>query len=84
MNESLVEIVESSNGPMLLLKTDTVISKAIRDTGDYAADEKALLDLLIDSGATIVDAGANIGNHTLFFIPFHNGRCEQYQQYHGD
>lgn len=65
--DQLVEIVETDQGPMLLLKTDTVISKAIRESGDYAREEKALLADYIAAGDTVVDVGANIGSHTLFF-----------------
>ena len=52
---------------MYLLETDTVICESLRKTGDYAPDEKALLDLLISPGDIILDVGANVGNHTLFF-----------------
>ena len=52
---------------MYLLETDTVICESLRTTGDYAPDEKALLGPLISSGDTILDVGANVGNHTLFF-----------------
>ena len=51
----------------MLLKTDTVLSKKIREEGDYAAAEKELLAKLLKQGDTVVDAGANIGSHTLFF-----------------
>ena len=67
MADQLTEIVETEHGPMLLLKTDTVISKSIRESGDYAREEKALLANLIRAGDTVVDVGANIGSHTLFF-----------------
>lgn len=67
MDQDLVEIVESAMGRMLVLKTDTVISEKIRTSGDYGAEEKALLGELIQAGQTIIDVGANIGSHTLFF-----------------
>ena len=66
MTEQLTEVVETDQGPMLLLKTDTVISKSIRESGDYAREEKALLAELIREGDTAIDVGANIGSHTLF------------------
>jgi FkbM family methyltransferase len=65
--DSLVKLHETVNGPMYLLETDTVICESLRTTGDYAPDEKALLGPLISSGDTILDVGANVGNHTLFF-----------------
>ncbi len=67
MTDHLTEIVETDQGPMLLLKTDTVISKSIRENGDYAREEKVLLAELLAEGDTAVDVGANIGSHTLFF-----------------
>ena len=65
--DSLVKLHKTVNGPMYLLETDTVICESLRTTGDYAPDEKALLDPLISIGDTILDIGANVGNHTLFF-----------------
>ena len=65
---SLVKLYQTINGPMYLLETDTVICESLRTTGDYAPDEKALLGSLITSGDTILDVGANVGNHTLFFF----------------
>ena len=65
--DNLVKLHETVNGPMYLLETDTVICESLRTTGDYAPNEKALLGPLISSGDTILDVGANVGNHTLFF-----------------
>ena len=65
--DSLVKLHKTVNGPMYLLETDTVICESLRTTGDYAPNEKALLGPLISSGDTILDVGANVGNHTLFF-----------------
>ena len=65
--ERLVELHNTVNGPMYLVTTDTVICESLRQTGDYAPEEKALLGALISTGATVVDVGANVGNHTLFF-----------------
>ena len=44
-----------------------MICESLRQTGDYAPEEKLLLGELITTGATVVDVGANVGNHTLFF-----------------
>jgi len=65
--ERLVELHNTVNGPMYLVTTDTVICESLRQTGDYAPEEKSLLGELITTGATVVDVGANVGNHTLFF-----------------
>ena len=66
--DNLVKLHETVNGPMYLLETNTVICESLRRTGDYAPDEKALLGPLISNGDTILDVGANVGNHTLFFL----------------
>ena len=52
---------------MYLLETDTVICESLRTTGDYAPDEKALLDPLISIGDTILDIGANDGTLLNFY-----------------
>ena len=65
--ERLVELHDTVNGPMYLVTTDTVICESLRQTGDYAPEEKLLLGELIITDATVVDVGANVGNHTLFF-----------------
>ena len=62
-----MELHDTVNGPMYLVTTDTVICESLRQTGDYAPEEKLLLGELITTGATVVDVGANVGNHTLFF-----------------
>ena len=66
-NSPLIQIHETRQGRMMLLNTDTVLSKKIREEGDYAPEEKELLEKLLSEGDTVVDAGANIGSHTLFF-----------------
>lgn len=65
--DELVRLHDTVNGPMYLLETDTVICESLRATGDYAADEKALLGKLLSESDTVIDVGANVGNHTLFF-----------------
>jgi len=56
--DELVRRHETVNGPMYLLETDTVISESLRTTGDYAADEKALLGELLSASDTVIDVGA--------------------------
>ena len=43
------------------------IQKTHRKGGFYESEELALLAQLVPTGATIVDIGANVGNHTLYF-----------------
>lgn len=65
--DELVRLHETANGPVYLLETDTVICESLRATGYYAAEEKALLGQLLSESGTVIDVGANVGNHTLFF-----------------
>ena len=79
--DNLVKLHKTVNGPMYLLETNTVICESLRRTGDYAPDEKALLGPLISNGDTILDVGANVGNHTLFFSQCvgHEGRVLSFE-----
>lgn len=65
--DKLVKLYKTSHGLMYLLETDTVVSEKLRSTGDFAPDEKVFLSELITQGDTVLDVGANIGNHTRFF-----------------
>jgi FkbM family methyltransferase len=52
---------------MSFFKNDTIISRSLRESGEWAEGEIDLLCHLINSGDTVLDIGAFIGTHTLAF-----------------
>jgi FkbM family methyltransferase len=54
-------------GTMFALPSDNVIGKSLRIYGEWAEHELSILRPFISAGATVIDAGANIGTHTLPF-----------------
>ena len=67
MNENKVFnlLVETNFGQMLVNPNDHYIGQALLQYGEYSWDEIMLLEQLITKGATIVEAGSNIGAHTV-------------------
>ncbi len=61
----LIHRVESRYGPMLCLVQDGYIGKALIEYGEYSESEVAIWRCLIAPDAVVVDAGANIGTHTV-------------------
>jgi FkbM family methyltransferase len=55
------------HGDMLFNVHDRHIGRSLDLYGEWAEGELDLLGLLIRSGDTVVDVGANIGTHTIFF-----------------
>jgi FkbM family methyltransferase len=54
-------------GTMSYFKNDTIISRSLRESGEWAQGEIDLLYHLINSKDTVLDVGAFIGTHTLAF-----------------
>ena len=54
-------------GNMLYSVHDKYIGRALDEYGEWAEDEMRLLSVLIKPGMAVVDVGANIGTHTVFF-----------------
>lgn len=52
---------------MLYLKNDLYIGRCLDGYGEYAWEELEFLGPLVGSGDWVVDGGANIGCHSLFF-----------------
>lgn len=55
------------HGYMLYNRNDQYIGKSLEHYGEYSEQELLLLKQLIRPGDTVLDIGANIGAHTLFF-----------------
>lgn len=54
-------------GKMLFNLNDTYVGNAIRQYGEWSQEEMELLRHFIQPGAMVLDIGANIGAHTIFF-----------------
>lgn len=60
-------LAETRYGKILYNKNDLIIGKSISLYGEWAQSEFNFIKPYIRSGDVCVDAGANIGTHTLFF-----------------
>ncbi len=60
-------LIKTRHGNMLYNPNDIYVGKSIEQYGEYSEGEIALFIQLIPSGAVILDIGAHIGAHTLFF-----------------
>ena len=68
MNENLeIELIETKNGRFFIIPGDTIIGKSLKYYGEYAEHEMLLLSRWIQSEDTVIDVGANIGTHAVFF-----------------
>lgn len=52
-------------GTMDLMRHDTYITTSLASAGEYCQDEINLLGRYVNTGSVVVEAGANIGAHTL-------------------
>nr|MBI3614207.1 FkbM family methyltransferase [Nitrospirota bacterium] len=55
------------HGPMLYNVNDVYIGRSLDLYGEYGEGETALFRQFVRPGDVVVDAGANIGAHTIFF-----------------
>lgn len=54
-------------GTFLFNRNDWPIGTSLREYGEYAMDELNFLAQLLTPDAVVIDAGANIGTHTVWF-----------------
>jgi FkbM family methyltransferase len=59
-------LAETRHGKILYNKNDLIIGKSIALYGEWAQSEFDFIEQYIQPGDVCVDAGANIGTHTLF------------------
>lgn len=60
-------VVRTAFGPMIVPTYDTVVGRCLLLYGEWAFAEMALLGPLLREGDVVVDCGAHIGAHSLFF-----------------
>ena len=58
---------ETVDGTILYNPNDTYVGKSIETYGRYQLEELKVFDKFVQSGDTVLDIGANIGTHTLWF-----------------
>lgn len=61
------KLVNSRYGTFLININDLFLGKALDLYGEYGEHEIALFRQIIRTGQTVLDVGANIGTHTVFF-----------------
>lgn len=62
-----MRIKQCRHGPMLYNINDRVIGRNLDLYGEWGEPELTLLDQFLEMGDVVLDVGANIGTHTLFF-----------------
>jgi len=58
-------LARTRHGPLVYNRHDTYIGKSLAELGEYSEDETELFRQCVRPGATVIDAGANIGAHTV-------------------
>lgn len=56
---------ETRDGPMFGFVSDIYIARSLELYGEYCPGERLLFEQLLKPGQTVIEAGANIGSHTL-------------------
>ena len=62
-----LELISATDGDFFIIKNDTIISQCLRGYGRWEKQLLEYLEPLIKPDFTIIDAGANIGTHTVYF-----------------
>ena len=60
-------IKETPDGTVLYNKNDTYVGRSVEVYGRYQAEELKLFNKYVQKGDVVLDIGANIGTHTLWF-----------------
>lgn len=60
-------IVDTRYGKMVVNKNDIYIGRSLIEYGDFSLGETQLFQQFLPTNGIVVEAGANIGSHTLFF-----------------
>tara|TARA_R100000656_G_scaffold8864_2_gene9800 strand:- start:532 stop:1278 length:747 start_codon:yes stop_codon:yes gene_type:complete len=60
-------IKETPDGTVLYNQNDTYVGRSVELYGQYQAEELKLFERYVQKGDSVLDIGANIGTHTLWF-----------------
>ena len=55
------------SGPMIYNKNDAFIGRALQKYGEFSWSEMEIFQQIVKPEMTVIDAGANIGTHTVEF-----------------
>jgi len=67
LQNDFIRLKQCRHGLMLYNCNDTIIGKSLEHYGEWCEKELELLENFITMGDVVVDVGASIGTHTLFF-----------------
>jgi FkbM family methyltransferase len=59
------QIVATADGPMHVFVNDFYVSRSLALYGEWSAEETQLFRQIVKPGYTVVEAGANIGSHSV-------------------
>lgn len=62
-----LQTVSSKRGDFAINPRDTTIGRSLSVYGEYAEHEFFLLSHCLKPGDSVIDVGANIGTHAVFF-----------------
>ncbi len=65
--DKITDIKACRQGMMIYLKKDIYLGRSLELYGEFSEGEVLLFSQLIRPGDVVIDAGANIGAHTVFF-----------------
>ncbi len=67
LQEGPLRLKRCRYGPMLYLAGDRYIGLSLDTYGEFSQGEMELLEQVLHPGQVVLDVGANIGTHTMFF-----------------
>jgi FkbM family methyltransferase len=62
----MYELTDTRHGRFLVNQNDTYVGRSLREYGEWSEAEVFLFSQIVRKGDYVVEAGANIGSHTVF------------------
>ncbi len=60
-----MRVIDSRHGPLIVQDNDQYVGRSLALYGEYSEGEWTVLRQLVQPGDTVIEAGANIGGHTV-------------------